>query len=259
MSNLMYCADDQLMSRDQIMAVPTPNAMGSRHNPVGYGDFLDLIFHRLDNAGLAVINDEYCTAQENGRFFGTMELGLKSGDGLISSDQMTITLGVRGAHNQSISRGLCIGNRVIVCSNLCFSGDMTNGALSTKQSTNVWDRLPGLVSQAIDTIPALAHREERRLEAYQEHTFTSPRHGDAVLVELYRQQALTAAQLGRAVSEWDHPTYEEHSVNGNTAWKLINAVTESVKPTGTTVNMDHVRERTAKASNFMDSVVGIDF
>ena len=97
------------------------------------------------------------------------------------------------------------------------------------------------------------------MHAYQEHTFNSPRHGDAALVEMHRRGALTPAQLGRAIAEWDSPSYEEHGQFGDSAWKLLNAVTESQKPTGQTINMDTVRERTATASRFIDEVVGIDF
>ena len=257
MSRLMYSSEDTLVTRNQLANIPTPNGQGAFHRPVGYGDYMDLILHRLDRAGLSVVNEEYATANEGGRFFGTLELGLKDGSNMISNDAMTITLGVRGSHDQSIPRGICLGNRVIVCSNLCFSGDIAN--VSTKQTTNVWDRLPGLIDQAVDRIPALAQREERRMNAYQEHTFNSPRHGDAVLVELHRRGALPGPQLTRAISEWDAPTYEEHAAFGDSAWKLVNAVTEANKPSGATCNMDTVRQRTSQASAFIDSLVGIDF
>ena len=97
------------------------------------------------------------------------------------------------------------------------------------------------------------------MHAYQEHTFNSPRHGDAARVEIHRQGALPGPQLTRAIAEWDSPTYEEHNEFGESAWKLINAVTEANKPSGAQVNMDLIRQRTASASRFIDSVVGIDF
>lgn len=257
MSHLMYGPEDTLINRDQLVAIPTPNASGAFHKPVGYGDYMDLILHRLDQAGLAVQNEEYCTANSGGRFFGTLELGLKSGGSLITSEAMTITLGVRGSHDQSIPRGMCLGNRVIVCSNLMFGGDLAS--ISTKQTTNIWNRLPSLIDQAVDRIPVMAQQEEERMHAYQDHKFSNPRHGDAVLVELLRRDALTPNQVHRAMKEWDNPTYEEHNEFGDSAWKLVNAVTESQKPTGRTVNMDLVRQRTATASAFIDSVVGINF
>ena len=257
MNNLMYCKEDTLITRDQLAAIPTPNASGAFHRPVGYGDYLDLILHRLDRAGLAVQNEEYVTANEGGRFFGTLELGLKDGSSLINSEAMTITLGVRGSHDQSIPRGMCLGNRVIVCSTLMFGGDLAS--VSTKQTTNIWARLPSLIDQAVDRIPVMAQNEEKRMHAYQGHTFNSPRHGDAALVEMLRLGALTPPQLQRAVNEWDAPSFIEHDEFGDSAWKLINAVTEAQKPTGQNVNMDMIRQRTSKASAFMDSVVGINF
>lgn len=253
MSHLMYCKEDSLVTYDQLAAVPTPNGQGAFHQPVGYGDFLDLIKHRLGTAGIDILNEEYVTANEGGRFFGTLELGVSG----LQSEGMSIVLGVRGSHDQSIPRGVCIGNQVIVCSNLCFSGDIAN--VSTKQTTNIWQRLPGLVGRAVDQIPQLADREVRRAHAYQDHKFNSPRHGDAALVAMLRLGALTPPQLDRAVKEWDNPSFEEHGRFGDSAWKLINAVTESQKPTGATINMDTVRERTTKATKFMDEVVGIDW
>jgi hypothetical protein len=249
----MYSNEDQIMTADQLAAIPTSNALGRFHNPVGYGEFLDLIKHRLQRAGLDILNEEYVTANEGQRFFGTMELGV---DGL-QSEGMSITLGVRGSHDQSVPRAVCLGNRVMVCSNLEFGGDLAN--LSTKQTTNIWRRLPGLVDQAIDRIPAMAERQVRRAHALQEHTFNSPRHGDAALVEIHRRGGLTPAQLGRAIGEWDSPSYEEHDAFGDSAWKLLQACTEAQKPTGQTCSMDLVRERTAIAGSFIDSVVGIDW
>ena len=250
MSQLMYCGEDTLVTAAELAAVPTPAPMGAFHQPVGFGDFLELIKHRMSTVGINVANEEYVLDGSGQTFFGCMELAL---DGF-QRDDMSITLGVRGSHNQKVPRGITLGNRVMVCSNLCFSGDI--GTMSTKQTTNVWQRLPGLVDQAVATIPQLAHREEERVEAYKMYGM-KPRVGDAALVELTRQGALTSAQLGRAIQEWDRPSFEEHTESGFSAWRLLNAVTEVQKPTGANVNMDTVRERTSRAVQWMDDVVGL--
>ncbi|MGL4566355.1 MAG: hypothetical protein ACRCVD_13765, partial [Halioglobus sp.] len=79
-----------------------------------------------------------------------------------------------------------------------------------------------------------------------------PRWGDAALVELYRREALTSAQLGRAVDEWAAPSFEEHGEDGFNAWRLLNAVTQAQKPSGDQVNMDLIRQRTSTAVAWMD-------
>ena len=249
MSQLMYSAADSLVTYDQMLAVPTPEPMGAFHQPVGFGDYLELIKHRLDRAGISVEHEEYVLDAQGDTFFGCMEIGI---DGF-RRDDLSITIGVRGSHSQQVPRGLTIGNRVMVCSNLCFSGDL--GTMTTKQTTNVWDRLPGLIDQSVAQIPQLAQREEERVDVFKTFNFNQ-RGGDAALVELTRQGALTSAQLGRAIQEWDRPSYEEHTESGFSAWRLLNAVTEVQKPTGANVNMDTVRDRTSRATRWLDEIVG---
>jgi hypothetical protein len=140
---------------------------------------------------------------------------------------------------------------VLVCSNLCFHGDL--GVFSTRQTLNVWDRLPGLVESALQRLPQLAERNERRFDRYRMFEI-KPRHGDAALVELRRRGAFSTAQLGRAIQEWDEPTHEEHAEDGHTLWRLFNASTEALKPTGERVNHDLVRQRSERVSAFLDEV-----
>lgn len=250
MARLMYGSQDQVLTAAQLAAVPTPPAQGRFHQPVGFGDFMQMIRLRLDRVGITVQNEEYCLGPNGQAFFGALELGL---DGFTRSD-MTITLGVRGSHDQSLQRAICLGNRVIVCSNLCFRGDMAN--LHTKQTTRIWDRLPVMVDRVVQHIPGLAAVESQRADMYKMFGM-KPRVGDAALVELYKRDALTSAQLGRAIDEWAKPSYDEHAEDGFNAWRLLNAVTEANKPTGERVNMDLVRQRTSKAVAFLDEVVGV--
>ena len=69
--------------------------MGAFHQPVGIGDFLELIKLRLDRVGINITAEEYVLDGSGQTFFGCMELGI---DGF-SRDDMSITLGVRGSHN----------------------------------------------------------------------------------------------------------------------------------------------------------------
>lgn len=247
---LMYSNTDQVMTAEELSMVPTPAPIGRFHQPVGFGDFLELVKHRLDRSGIQVTAEEYVTTADNQTFFGAMSINVDGFD----RDGVELTLGIRGSHNQKVPRGICLGNRVIVCSNLMFNGDLAN--MSTKQTTNIWSRLPAMTDRAVAALPAMAERESHRIDSYKLFEM-KPRWGDAALVEMHRRDAMSGAQLARAIDEWDNPTYEEHAEDGFTAWRLLNAVTEAQKPSGSNCNMDTVRQRTAVAAGFLDDVVGL--
>lgn len=248
---LMYGHTDTLVTADQLMAVPTPAPQGRFHQPISFGDTLELVKHRLARAGIGLTQEEHVLTEDGQTYFSQFLVNV---DGF-ERDGVELMIGLRGSHNQKVPFGLTLGNRVIVCSNLCFSGDL--GTFATKQTTNAWRRIPGLVEHAINRIPAMAERESHRIDQYKLFEM-KPRWGDAALVEMHRRGAMTAAQLGRAVGEWDAPTYEEHAEDGHTAWRLLNSVTEAMKPTGTSaVNPETLRTRTIQATGFIDEVVGL--
>ena len=244
-------SSDIPMTIEQINTLPVPAAKGSRHMPVSFGDYIGEVINGLDRAGLQVLNQEHIVGHENQRYFGLLEVGAKEGE-LITADDWKLLVGLRGSHDQSIQRGLCIGRQVIVCSNLCFSGNVAN--IGTKQTTNIWSRLPRLIKEATAKIPELAHREQQRVVQLRDYQFPV-RAGDAALIELLRRNALTAAQVGRAANEWLEPTYPEHAENGFNLWRLEQAVTEAIKPTGSTSNIFTAEHRTEIASTFFNEVM----
>lgn len=254
--SLMYLAgQDVPMNRSQLAGVPTPAGLGARHNPYPFGRYVEDIHHALDMNGIAVANEEYVVGHEGQRLFGMMELAPKAVEGeLITAKDWNLTLGLRGSHDQSIARGLVLGSQTIICSNLMFDGNL--GKFTTMQTTNVGSRLPGLIRQAVSHIPEVAARIEQRYDSYKNFEMR-PRWGDAALVEIHRRGGLSGAQLARAVQEWDRPVHEEHAEFGYSAWRLMQACTESLKPTGQNVNMNLVQDRSERVSSFIDEVVGI--
>ena len=254
MSLMSAYSNDERVTRDQLAAYQVPPAQGRFHNPVGFHTYVEEVAEQLDRQGLVINSEEHIVGHEGQRHFGLMEIGAKEGE-LIQADDWSLFVALRGSHDQSVPRAIALGRSVMVCSNLMFSGDLAK--LSTKQTLNVMHRLPGMIRQAVSHIPELAEREERRVDALQ-HFDMRPRWGDAALVEMHRRGALTAAQLGRAVSEWDRPTYEEHAEHGFNAWRLEQAVTEAAKPTGQTSNMFMIQDRVQKATTFIDEIAGFN-
>lgn len=256
MSHLMYTtATDQLISRNDLHNVVTPAGLGARHNPYPFGQYVEDIHHALDVNGLEAHREEYAIGHEGQRLFGMMTITPKALEGdLIKADDWNLTLGLRGSHDQSIARGLVLGSQVIVCSNLCFDGNL--GKFNTMQTTHVGSRLPRLIRNAVAQIPQVAEEMEHRYDMLRNFEM-KPRWGDAALVEIHRRGGLAAPQLARAIAEWDRPSHEEHAEQGYSAWRLMNACTEALKPTGQNVNMNLVQDRTQRMSAFLNEVVGI--
>ena len=194
MSHLMYTTStDQLIARPELKLIPTPPAMGARHNPYPFGAYVEDIHEALDINGLEATNEEYAVGHEGQRLFGMMQIGPKALEGeLIKADDWNLTLGLRGSHDQSIARGITLGSQVIVCSNLMFDGDL--GKFTTMQTTHVGSRLPGLIRGAIAQVPEVAGAMEARYDAYKNFEM-KPRWGDAALVEIHRRGGL---EIGRA-------------------------------------------------------------
>ena len=256
--NLMYSTEnDKPMNLAQLNMIPTPAPKGRFHRPYGFGEYVEDVNHALDRAGMTVLDQEFAVTKDHGSMFGLMEIGAKPLEGeLITADEWKLMLGLRGSHNQRIGRGLVLGNQVTVCSNLMFTGNVAN--FSTRQTTNIATRLPGLIYDAVQQIPQMAERQEKVFEIYHDRDL-KPRAGDAALVEIYRRDGLNPSQLGRAIQEWHEPAFDEHAAEGWNAWRLMNSVTQSLKPTGAHVNNDAIAQRSQVTSKFLDEICSINF
>ena len=246
------------ISREALAQVDTPEGIGRFHHPYPFADYLDNVTEALDRVGLQVANEEYELSPDRQAFFGALEVVPQAleGEWIPASSDYRLLVGVRGSHNQRIPRGLVLGSQVMVCSNLAFSGNI--GQFTTKQTTHIARRLPRLINETVARIPELAIAQDRKFDRFKEFTFSNPRAGDAALVEIFRQGGLSAAQLGKAIREYDKPSYSEHGDYGNSVWKVFNAVTESLKPSGQNVNHQLIAHRTEIADRFLSNVVGID-
>jgi hypothetical protein len=251
-----------VMSLEQLERVNTPAPKGRFHRPVPFSDFAGATVQALEDHGLNVVHSEYQVTGSKedpaSRFFGALEIQPAPLEGqLITADDWKLIVGMRGSHDQSIQRGLVLGSRVMVCSNLCFSGDL--GAWKTKQTLNIDERLPAIIRDAVERIPGMAERENVLFDRMRDLQM-SQRQGDAALVEMHRRGALPGPQLTRALAEWVEPTHQEHITESGhdwSGWRLFNAATESLKPTGQTFNPHTQEQRSRIISGFMSEVVGL--
>ena len=247
-TSLMYdTRDDVLATHKQLNQLKTPAPMGARHAPFGFGEYVTVIKEALDKVNISVTAEEFAIRNSAMQMFGVMEIDIKGKEGT----GFARVLGLRGSHDQSIPRGLALGSSVFVCSNLCFSGNLLT--MQTKQTTNIAERLPMLIQEAIHVIPEMADRQEARYDAYRNKSLTA-QEGDTALVSMYRQGGLGVSNLTRAIAEWHEPSHLEHAEQGYSAWRLLNACTESLKPSGNLGNMQTVE----RCSNLIDTFIATE-
>lgn len=249
MTNLMYNPKNEaLLNREQLAKVVTPSPIGRFHHPVDYAEYVEIIANRLANQGSEIVKEEFAVKNNGSQFFGLLEVKTPQTE----NADWALNLGIRGSHDGSISRGLAFGSNVTVCSNMCFHGDL--GVFRTRQTTNIMDRIPSMIDEAVSKIPTMVKENLKRFDGYRT-TKINEIEGNNALVQMHRKKILNPNQLSTALHEWVEPRHEEHNEDGATLWRLFNAATESIKPNEGQGNMVTLQNRSHEISNFADTLI----
>ena len=243
MLNLTLHCGGQSVDRSEVVHCRTP-AASKTWQPIPHDRLLDLVEDSLERTGLRVINQAHAVGKDGDRYFGLLEVqnGQQPGDyGLV--------VGLRNSHDQTFPAGLVVGSGVFVCDNLSFSGEVV---LSRRHTRFIQRDLPQLVNRAVGQLGSLRIQQDQRIEAYK-NTQLERRDAHHLLVEAMRMRVLPATRLPMAVGEYEEPSHEEFKEAGSTAWRLFNAVTESIKGR----SLDTLPKRTQALHGLLDSACGL--
>ena len=249
MSTLLYnSATDIKVERDYLANLQTPPPMGRRHSPYPFYKFATDTVDAIEDSGFTIEAEDYAITKDENRMFGLLNVTRRYGHavGPVGDPKWNLLVALRGAHDQSISRGLAIGSRVMVCSNLCFHGDLGNW--NSKQTTNIAQRIPDMVADAVAGLGDAGRKLPVDFDAFNEQQ-VSRETGDKILLSIYRSGGFSASQMGRAVDDWDNCSVEEHTANGRNLWWLFNSATHALKPTGANVNHGDIQHRSTIVYN----------
>ena len=103
------------VSEAEVKAVMAPERTRS-WNPITHSTLIDALDVAARKHNLAIKSRNYSLAAEGNKMFGTW--GIDSG----SSDR-DWAFGFRNSIDKSMAIGMTAGTNIIVCSNMCFSGD----------------------------------------------------------------------------------------------------------------------------------------
>ena len=203
------------VSLDELAAAPTP-AHTDTYYPIPHIQLVEQIKDSLFRTGFNVTDETH--ALNNERYFGLMDLKSDYSD-------RTTTIGLRNSHDKKFPAGLVIGNRVFVCSNLSFSGEIN---FNRKHTVNIFRDLPLLVDAAVGRIDAFESNQAARVEAYKT-TELDVQTADHIFMSALRAQVVAASHLPKVLNEYLNPQYDEFKKEGFTVWRLFNAFTENLK------------------------------
>jgi len=249
------------ITRQELAYINTPEPQGPWHQPVPFGDYVDMITDALVKEDIVITLEEFQVVKNDMQLFGAMAVA-PANDEFLPGLETNLVLGIRGSHDKIVPRGICIGTQVMVCSNLCFDGNMATA--STRQTKNIFHRLPDMIRDIVRRIRSEATLQETRLNAYKNANLGTSQMGDALIVELFRNKVMSTAQFTKSLDEWVEPTFAKHQEDGDySVWNLFNAVTQSMKPQADlddahVFNHSLLQTRTQKLTQSLDTHLGLD-
>jgi hypothetical protein len=206
------------VDRSGLADVATPEPDGRWH-PIPHSLLVDQVDNALQSLNMRIVHDTYKLDNNGARMFGMLQIANCKDDG-----DFSFVAGVRNAHDKALRAGLAVGLGVTVCSNLQFRGEIVIG---TKHTTNILERLPLLVNEAIGQLASKWDAEGERVNTYKGYEVTTTQ-GHELLIKAARAEVFPRTQFMDVVDEWEHPRHPEFQAP--TMWSLFNAVTEHLKP-----------------------------
>lgn len=229
------------VSSEQLATVATPDRTDS-FTPIPHAQLVNLTRDAISRAGLEIGLEEHSLARGGQRYFGGF--ALKGLD--ITGTDREIVLGLRNAHDKSFAASVCIGNRMLVCENLCFSSDVK---LARRHTTNIIADLPRVLSDAVARVVSHWNDMENRISLYKETEISRDRAAD-LLIDLVDAKAFPARDIYSAVQEFRNPRHDEFK--GGSLWTLYNSITENLKGG----DLSKLPFRTMTAQSIFDRIAG---
>ena len=216
-TNLILHCGARAIDRQTLSNIPCPAATETWH-PISHIELVNQVERALGASGMHIVNESYGVTEDNARMFGLLQIANE-----VATKDYAYVIGLRGALDKSLSRGLAVGSSVFVCDNLAFSSEIV---FHRKQTKNIMDDLPLMVDTAIGQLHARYSDQGRRIETYKQ-TAIGINDADHLLAEM-AGDVFPWQKFEDIRNEFKAPRHSEFGVEN--LWALFNSVTEYLKP-----------------------------
>lgn len=268
------------VTAEQLLNVVTP-AETDTFKPLPHHLLVEYTREALNDAGFQIVEEDHVIAKDGLRYFGGFALSHTS----LSGDRRQIVCGIRNANDKSFPAAICIGNRMMVCENLCFSSEEK---LTRRHTKNIMRDLRGVIVAAISRLIKAWNDMETRIKAYEGVTIDEQQAAH-LLLGLIDNNGLPARDFYNAILCWRNPEnaavdivdrnafviakeegfdFDEEAYQaalttkqaeliaefgGDTLWGLYNAVTHVLKGSC----LDKLPQRTMNMQSLFDGFAGV--
>ena len=242
-SNLiLHCGATQT-ERSELALVSTPDA-DHTWCPIPHQALVAEVEGALSRANMRIVTEAHGLSADGARYFGLLQVA--NGD---EQGDYSYVLGLRNSHDKRFPAGLVVGSSVFVCDNLSFSGEIK---IARKHTRHILRDLPGLVSGAVGQLGDRWHAQAERIDSYRAHELSDAQAHD-LMIRALDNRAITVTQVPAILEEWRTPRHPEFAMDGKTAWRFFNAVTEAAKGSG----LWALSQRTQALHGLLDGEVGL--
>jgi Domain of unknown function (DUF932) len=204
------------LSRQQLAVVPTPPSTAT-HQVIPHVEIVNSLEEALGFRHISVQSEEYAVSKDGKNFFGVMTLD----QGFHGAQ---FALGVRNSHSKQFRLSVVVGMRVLVCSNLCFSGDFD--IVLQKHSKNM--NLKAAISVGLDEAQRGFEPLKQRVQSWKETTVTDDQARISIFKSFIEGDLDCPKYIAKDVWRyWMLPTEEEFEPR--TRYSLQNCYTSAFK------------------------------
>src|SRR5207249_440945 len=197
-TELMLHRGARPVTRDELAAVPVPPSTKTWF-PLSHASVLDRAEHTLVDAGFQPSRVSLALSADRARFFGIIDLTT------IIRQGVSLTVGIRNSIDRSLPVAFTAGNRVTVCDNLAFHGEIVVARKHTKFCET---RFGEAIARAVGSLNQFKEAEAQRIQFFQQNEIPDDK-ADALILRAYESNLVSHYYLPRVIEEWRKPTFAE--------------------------------------------------
>lgn len=218
-------------SREDVYNAPTIPWNNGTYTPISNMFIMDMILHKLNNAGLTVRSDEYKAARTKE---GLVKGVIGTYDITADDNNFGQRLVFRNSYDKSMSFAFAVGTVVFCCSNGCIKGDYqykrVHRGVMLEESSTTQEAIIENINGGFQMLQTSFEKTSVQLRELQ-HLEISPTESYDIIGKLFfEQQVISITQLSTIKKEFEQSKNFHHLGDKDfTAYDLYNHITESLK------------------------------